>query len=429
MFIYSFLFYCILPLILLRLLWRGFKAPQYWQRWPERFGIFKLDAEFKSSKQKTIWLHAVSVGEVLASRELVEQCLKKYKNSKVVMTTMTPTGSDQVRRLFGGRVFHVYAPYDLPGNVNRFLKKIKPDLFLIMETEIWPNMIVKCNKKNIPIVLVNGRLSEKSLGRYQKFPSFSSFIFNKINTICAQSDADKKRFSALMHDNAKHIMVTGSIKADIKVNDIVRKQALGYRLTLEKDAKRLIVLAASTHKDEDEILLSAYKKLKPLFPSLLLVLVPRHPERFNSVAELCRQEKLAVARKYQNDVVSDQTDVLLADTMGELFMLFGACDIAVMGGTFIEHGGHNPLEPAAWGLPIVSGQSDYNFALATKELIEVGALYKVEGVDDLARTTKELLQSTLLRRSKGQAAIDYIEKNSGALNRVFGVIESLIQKN
>jgi 3-deoxy-D-manno-octulosonic-acid transferase len=187
-------------------------------------------------------------------------------------------------------------------------------------------------------------------------------------------------------------------------------------------------LAASTHKGEDEIVLAAYKKLKPLFSSLLLVLVPRHPERFDSVAELCRQAGLVVARKNKNDLVSDLTDILLADTMGELFILFGICDIAIMGGTFIEHGGHNPLEPAAWGLPIVSGQSDYNFLLATQELMRVGALSKANGADDLTAALRELMQTQQLRQVRGQAAIDYIEKNSGALDKVIDIVEPFIQK-
>jgi 3-deoxy-D-manno-octulosonic-acid transferase len=233
-----------------------------------------------------------------------------------------------------------------------------------------------------------------------------------------------------MFDNtaSNNIIVTGSIKADIKVSDAIRKQASGYRKALEKGAKRLVMLAASTHKGEDEIVLAAYKKLKPLFSSLLLVLVPRHPERFDSVAELCRQAGLVVARKNKNDLVSDLTDILLADTMGELFILFGICDIAIMGGTFIEHGGHNPLEPAAWGLPIVSGQSDYNFLLATQELMRVGALSKANGADDLTAALRELMQTQQLRQVRGQAAIDYIEKNSGALDKVIDIVEPFIQK-
>lgn len=423
MFFYSLAFYCLLPLILLCLIWRGFKSPLYWRRWGERFGFIKLDKRFARQSSTTIWLHAVSVGEVLATRELVQALFNKYDDLVMVLTTMTPTGSEQARRLYGDSVFHVYAPYDLPGSVNRFLNCVNPDLLLIMETEIWPNMISQCAKRKIPSVLVNGRLSEKSLKRYQKLPDFSRSIFNRLHTICAQSDGDRARFSVLKE---KNIVVTGSVKAEIKISDTLRREAKAYRNTLEGETPRLIVIAASTHKGEDEIVLSAYQQLKRQYSNLLLILVPRHPERFDEVAALCLQKKLSLSRKSQNDIVKQTTDVLLADTMGELLMLYGVSDLAIMGGTFIEHGGHNPLEPAAWGVPVVSGTSDYNFSTITKELSDEGALEKVDGLQGLIATVEKLLQSSSLRQDKGRVAMACVEKNRGALDRVMATIEPLI---
>lgn len=439
MLLYNLLFYCALPIILLRLLWRGLKAPQYWQRWLERFAYFTLDHRFSSfkkdrakktsSKKKVIWLHAVSVGEVLASKGLVEQCLARYGNPIIVLTTMTPTGSTQVKRLFGEQVFHIYAPYDYFGAVSRFLNKIKPDVFLIMETEIWPNMVSQCQKKNIPVLLLNARLSEKSLKRYQKFPRFSSFVFNKIDYIFAQSEADKKRFIKLKTASSEDVIVVGNIKSDIAIDKKIKKIASDYRARLEKDSPRKIIIAASTHKGEDEIILAAYKVLKPRFPSLLLILVPRHPERFELVAELCQKEQLNCSRKSTNDIVTAQTDVLLADTMGELLMLYGVSDVAIMGGTFIEHGGHNPLEPAAWGLPIVSGNSDYNFALVSQEFEDLSVLTKASNKHAVAKYVGELLDSKQLRDDKRAKALAYMEKNRGALARLLKNIEPHIQKN
>lgn len=434
MFIYNVLFYCALPFILLRLLWRGIKAPQYLQRWSERFGYFKLDERFNfikkaHRKKKIIWLHAVSVGEVLASKRLVEYYLAQHDDSLIVLTTMTPTGSVQVSRLFGKQVFHVYTPYDYFGAVNRFLNKIKPDLFLIMETEVWPNMINQCYKKNIPILLANARLSEKSLKKYQKFSGFSSFIFNKIDKIFSQSEADRNRFRQLKTADSQNVVVVGNIKSDITIDKEIKKTALKYRAELEGGSTRKIVIAASTHKGEDDIILAAYKILKSKFPSLLLILVPRHPERFVSVANLCLKERLKLIRKSAGDTVTTETDVLLADTMGELLMLYGVSDIAIIGGTFIEHGGHNPLEPAAWGIPIVSGDSDYNFSLVSQELEAISVLTKVNSVQTLAACASELLGSNSLREEKGAKALAYMQKKRGALNNLLDNIAPFISKD
>ncbi len=418
--IYTVLFYCALPIILLRLFWRGYKAPAYRQRWFERFGYFDSD----EALEKSLWIHAVSVGEVLAAKPLTEALLIKHPNITLVVTTMTPTGSDQVNRLFGEKVFHVYIPYDLPGSLKRFFAHIKPIALVIMETEIWPNTIYQCNKNSVPVILANGRLSEKSLKRYQKFQKFSTSIFRCISTIAAQSPADAKRFDLL---GANRTVVTGNIKSDIVISEDLQLRAKQYRGNLEKKRDRKIVLAASTHNGEDEIILSAFCKMQVTIPNALLILVPRHPERFNDVEKLCLQYNLKTIRKSLSKPINNETNVLLGDTMGDLLMLYGTCDVSIMGGTFIEHGGHNFLEPAAWGVPIVSGSSDYNFSKIANDLSDVGALIKIESDDALlAKELKQLLSNDALRKEKGSAAKHYIESNRGALKELMKIINSFL---
>lgn len=428
MLFYSALFYLLLPFILLRLVWRGFKAPGYRQRWRERFGFVNKSVSLNKTLDKKLtrfWLHAVSLGEVVAAQPLVAQCLKYYPHTEFIITCSTPTGFSQIERAFGDnpRVSYCYAPYDLPDSVKRFLKRVQPDAFLIMETEIWPNMITQCHRQHIPVILINGRLSQRSFKRYRFFSDFSRQIFSKITTIFAQADQDAGFFKQLAD---MPVIVSGSVKSDIFISDELQQGAQTYRTQIEQEGKRSIIIAASTHKGEDEIILATLKQLREVNPDLLCILVPRHPERFDAVAELCAKQGFSIAKKSTNEKVSVNTDILLGDTIGDLLLMYGVADIAIVGGTFIDNGGHNFLEPAAWGLPIVSGTSDFNFSQIAKGLREKQALIQVKDAEQLKQTLAELLEQETVGKELGLAAKQYVIDQRGALEKVMKEIHVLL---
>ncbi|MBX2810148.1 MAG: lipid IV(A) 3-deoxy-D-manno-octulosonic acid transferase [Cellvibrionaceae bacterium] len=412
--LYTLVFYVLLPIILLRLLWRGIKAPAYLRRWSERFG-FAGSPEVSPS----LWLHAVSVGEVLAARMLVEALLEDYPQYKLVLTTTTPTGSQQVQRLFGARVRHSYAPYDLPDCLARFLKRIRPALLIIMETEVWPNTIAACASRHIPVILANGRLSEKSQQGYMRLSSLFQPVFSQLTQVVAQSSVEVERFRTL---GAEHIQVSGNIKLDVCLEPPIVTRARQLKEQWRGAQARNILVAASTHRGEEVLIVAAFEQLQAKFPSLLLVLVPRHPERFNEVKQLCLKRGLRCVDRSGGAWVDSKTSVLIVDTMGELPTLLGTADIAIMGGTFIEHGGHNFLEPALWAIPIVSGKSCYNFAEIATGLLDVGALHQLDKVDALVSTLTTLLADDSLRDRQGQAALRYVKANRGALQRLLAAL-------
>lgn len=416
-FLYSLLFYCLLPLVLLRLIYRAVRAPDYRRRIAERFGFFAAPA-----RQGGLWMHAVSVGEVIAAVPLIEHFLATRPDLPVVVTTMTPTGSERVQAIFGERVFHVYAPYDLPDAVERFLGAIKPAAAVIMETEVWPNLVCATAAHGIPVLLANARLSEKSARGYRRVAPLSREVFTAFAQILAQADADAERFRSL--GVAEHcLQVTGSVKFDITVADQLQQRVVALR---QSWGGRPVWIAASTHAGEDQPLLAAHKKLLKTHPELLLILVPRHPERFNQVAELIGQQGLSFARRSQGGGVAAGQQVLLADTMGELLMLYGTADIAFVGGSLVERGGHNFLEPAAWGLPVVVGPSEFNFAEAAQLLDQADARCVVASEADLTSTLASLLGDAAERQRMGDAARAVLEKNRGALQRQILVIEQAL---
>jgi 3-deoxy-D-manno-octulosonic-acid transferase len=419
LFFYTLTFYLLLPFILLRLLWRSIKSPAYRQRWAERFGFFSSP----SLQGDSIWIHAVSVGEVLAAKVLIDALLKHYPNTSLVLTTTTPTGSKQAQRLFGEKLFHVYAPYDIPGSIQRFLTKIRPRLCIVMETEVWPNTIMALSCARIPVVLANGRLSAKSFKRYAYFGSFTQKIFSAIDLVAAQSDHDASHFRQL---GVLALAVTGNIKVDVTIDNDLRQAAADLGHQWRHSGARKILLAASTHEGEEAFILQAFKQLKKNCTDLLLVIVPRHPERFNTVAHLCQQQGFTLARRSNSQMMDEKIDILLGDTVGELLLFCGASDLVVMGGTLVDHGGHNFLEPAAWGVPIVSGCSDYNFSEIAKGLLAVGALTQVTTVEQFTSTLKILLEDNTALKKQGDAAKHYVEVNRGALNKLLIAIAPLI---
>ena len=419
-FLYSVLFYCLLPAICLRLLWRAVRSPNYAKRWGERFGF----VGHPDSDKETIWLHAVSVGETLAAVTLIKALQEKYPGYRLMVTCMTPTGSERITAAFGGSVEHSYAPYDMPDAVARFLGRVRPKLLIIMETELWPNTIAACNKRNIPVILANGRLSDKSSRAYQRINSLVRPMLNGLHTVAAQHTDDAQRFQSFGLSDTT-VTVTGNIKFDLNIAPALKDAVAQLSKDWRGTTQRRIFLAASTHRGEDEIILAGFAKIKAQVESALLVLVPRHPERFNQVAELCHSAGFSVVRRSANIPVG-AADILLGDSMGELMTFFGACDLAFVGGSFVPTGGHNMIEAAAWGTPVLTGPHLFNFTEAAQLLTEAGGMKVCQNFDDLADQCILLLQDESQRMQMGDAARHVAEANRGALDRLLAVITQII---
>jgi 3-deoxy-D-manno-octulosonic-acid transferase len=416
--IYSVIFYLLTPVILLRLLYRAIEAPAYTERWLQRFGFFTPS----ESGRETIWLHAVSVGETLAAVPLVKALQANYPGHRLLISCMTPTGSERIIAAFGNSVDHSYAPYDTPDAVARFIQRVQPKILIIMETELWPNTVAACYKRQIPVILANARLSEKSARGYGRVSGLSRPMFSQLTAVAAQHGDDGARFTALGLPEA-NLYISGNIKFDLDLNAQLRQSAETLRQQWSGASQRSILLAASTHRGEDEIILQAFSLIKQSIDNALLVLVPRHPERFNPVADLCLDAGYSLARRSSNDQV-EPVDILLGDTMGELMTFFGACDIAFVGGSLVANGGHNMIEPAAWGKPTLSGLSVFNFAEVSRLLAEAGGLTLVEDADVLAKTVIELFENPDQAQQMGQQAQSVAEANRGALDKLLTVIDN-----
>jgi 3-deoxy-D-manno-octulosonic-acid transferase len=414
--IYSFLFYLFIPFILLRLLWRGIRAPAYWQRWAERFGFFpKLPA------QQCLWIHAVSMGEVQAAVPLIQTLQRRSKVQPILVTTMTPTGSKRVREVFGDSVWHVYLPYDLPGAIARFIAWFQPRLLIIMETELWPNLLFACQRRDIPVILANARLSAGSVAGYQRVRGLAQDMLTSMAAIAAQTEVDAARFLKLGVPSTK-IHVTGSIKFDSHLPaDCSEKTA---QLRRQWGPNRAVWIAASTHDGEEEIVLDAFSELKQTVNELLLVLVPRHPERFNRVADLCSRRGFIVARRSKGKVDAE-TEIYLGDTMGELALLYAACDVAFVGGSLVPIGGHNLLEPAAVGIPVIMGTHVFECAEICRQLLEAQAAQQVNDAVQLAHAVKIYLSDATRRQQTGDNGRFFVQKNRGALARLLEIINEI----
>lgn len=419
---YTALFYLLMPFVVLRLLWRARRAPLYRRRIAERFGFFA-----QAAAPGGIWVHAVSVGETIAAAPLIRALQQRYPQYPITVTTMTPTGSERVRALFGDSVFHVYAPYDLPLFLGRFLAQIKPRLFVIMETELWPNTIHACAARGIPVVLANARLSQKSANGYVRLRALTQPMLRELNKVVAQNAEDGARFVALGLPQI-NLSVSGSIKFDVALDAELAAHAQQTKSSWS-NGRRLIWIAASTHAGEDEIILQAHRELRTHNPEALLILVPRHPERFDTAARLIEQNGFAYQRRSAQEIVQVDSAVLLGDTMGELLFLFGCADVAFVGGSLIERGGHNMLEPAAWGLPIITGTSDFNFREISTLLQSAGALQIVRDAATLTQALIELMGDEGARKQRGAAARQVVENNRGALEKLLTEIATTLSKH
>jgi 3-deoxy-D-manno-octulosonic-acid transferase len=417
---YTLCFYLAVPLIFIRLLWRARSASAYGQRWNERFGLFPARAKGK----KAIWIHSVSVGETLAALPMIKALQERYPAHDLVVTTMTPTGSERVTASLGDSVFHVYVPYDLPDCVNRFLTRTQPDLAIIMETELWPNILRGCHKRGIPVVVANARMSEKSARGYLRFSGLSAQMLSCVTAIAAQNKNDAERLIRIGADSRK-VKVTGSIKFDIVISPDVQSQAELYRARWQGGHQRPVLLAASTHEGEDELVLSAFETIIKTHPNLLLVVVPRHPERFQRVTDLASKD-FRVQKHSLADDVADNTQVVIGDTMGEMMALLGACDICFMGGSWVETGGHNLIEPAVWAKPLLSGPSLFNFAEVSDLLLQENGMVVVESPLELAAEVCDLLADSEAANEMGQRAYKVAAQNKGALERLLQLIDQVL---
>ena len=422
--LYTLLFHLGLPLVALRLAYRAWRAPAYARRIGERFAF-----GLPTLAPDGIWVHAVSVGESIAAAPLIRELLARYPQLPITVTCMTPTGSERIRALFAGpeydgRVQHCYLPYDLPWAAARFLERLRPRLALIMETELWPNHIHQCARRGIPVVLANARLSERSARGYGRFAKLTAPMLGQLSLIAAQTAAEAERFRSL-GARPECVEVTGSIKYDLHLDPALTARATELRARWQA-AERPLWIAASTHAGEDEIVLAAHRQLLAQQPDALLILVPRHPERFDAVFELCRRQGFATRRRSLGEAVTGADQVLLGDTMGELLFLYALADCAFVGGSLVANGGHNLLEPAALGKPVLSGPHLFNFLEIAAQLREAGALGEVADARQLAAMVADLWQQPQRAARMGEAGLAVMRANQGALQRLLGGVGRLL---
>jgi 3-deoxy-D-manno-octulosonic-acid transferase len=417
--LYSLLWWLALPLVLARLWWRGRKEPGYRQHMAERFGWYgaRLPARL------TFMVHAVSVGETRAAEPLVEALLAGWPDCRILLTHMTPTGRATGRALFarhGERVVQSFLPYDTGFMVGRFLRHYAPSACILMETEVWPNLIEQCRAHRVPVLLANARLSERSLRRGQRMGALMRDAARAITLVAAQTEADAARIRSL---GAPDVRVTGSIKFDVVAPNAALETGAWLRAQC---GSRPVLLCASTREGEEALILDAYQRLAPRPAGMLLAIVPRHPQRFDEVERLVRQRGLLPVRRSQLlDGVGD-ADVLLGDSMGEMFAYYAACDCAFIGGSLMPLGGQNLIEACAVGKPVLVGQHTFNFLLATDDAVEAGAALRVHDADDLLRHGARLLGDQALRDAMGARALAFANQHRGATARTVELLRQLI---
>lgn len=419
-YLYTLAMYLATPFIVLRLLFRGVRYRDYHRRWRERFG-FALAPAVRGS----LWVHAVSVGEVNAAEPLLKALRNSYPHAPLVVTTVTPTGSERVRQLFGDSVVHVYLPYDLPFAVSRFLKRVRPRLAVIVETEIWPNLYFACGKRGIPMLIVNARLSERSLRGYRPLNGIVRQALRSVRVIAAQSQTDAARYRLLGADPST-ILVSGNMKFDMPVPfDAVNA---GSHLREQWGRLRPVWIAGSTHEGEELSVLEAHLDVLKRLPDALLLIAPRHPERFKMVENSVRSLGFTLATRSVDRVPSAAHQVFVIDSMGELMPFYAASDLAFVGGSLVPIGGHNVLEPAAMSRPVLVGPYTFNFEEITLTLIKEGGAERINGKDDLGARTLRLLLDHARRKRMGEQARHVFDSERGAVKRVMELIDQQLQE-
>ena len=411
--------YFLLPYALFNLVRRGMRYPAYWSRWPERFGY-----GVSLAGSKSIWIHAVSVGEVRSAAQLVHALGRRYPDYRLMVTTGTPTGSEQVRELFADRVSHSYVPYDLPGAVCRFMDRVKPEFAIVAETELWPNLFGECGKREVPLFLVNVRISPDSLRRYKRVPVATNAMLANADLLCAQSGKDAAQLEGL--GVSRHLIhVTGNLKFDAPVEESILAE--GARLREDWGRHRFVLIAASTHPGEERRILEAFAGLRASFPNLLLVLVPRHPERFTGVARLCRRRGHNVVRRTEHTgELKPNVNIVVGDTMGELQKLYAASDVAFVGGSLVEVGGHNILEACAVGVPVIFGPHMFQAEEVSTLALERGAARRITDIDSFKDAVSTYIEQPELLRTAAVAAKALVTDNRGALEQTLQLIDTAL---
>ncbi|MDP5146297.1 lipid IV(A) 3-deoxy-D-manno-octulosonic acid transferase [Shewanella sp. ULN5] len=411
--LYSIFLYLLFPLVVMYFAVRAYKSQDYRSRWNERFGLCKW------AKTDVIF-HCVSMGETLAAVPLIKKLMVAYPDYRFTITTTSPTGSNEVIKAFGDSVQHCYLPLDFSYAVKRFLRQTQPKMLIIMETELWPNLLYFADKQQVKLVLANARLSAKSAQKYQDKAWLTKPMLKRLTTLAVQTQTEADRFAALGIAVDK-IQVCGSVKFDLSIDVLKQQQATSLRQQWQRtDAP--VWVAGSVHPGEFDAMLNVHKQILAQYSNALLIMAPRHPEQFNLAAITVTQSGLQLARRSMNDEVNEQTQVLLGDTMGELVMLYGAADQAFVGGTLIDNGGHNPLEPAAMGLTVTVGPNHWDFAEITALLEQAGGLKVVANQDALATTLLHYFADKQAYQQAAQAATNVVEQNRGALDKQFQLI-------
>ncbi len=415
-FFYTLLFALALPIILLRITWQGLRSPAYFKRLHERFGY----APVLNFDKSVIWIHAVSVGEVEASRPLIKLLKDEFPNYQLIITTMTLTGSERVKLLFADTVSHSYLPYDLPFAINRFIAAIHPKCGVIMETEIWPNLISICTKNNIKIILANARMSERSSKGYQRISGLTRKTLRYLTLIAAQNEQDRQYFYQLGAD-LKKVYTIGNLKYDIDLSSSIID--ISEQVSTMWDINRPIFIAASTHEGEEKIILHALYLIRIRYPNLLLIIAPRNPERFDRVTALSKKMGFKILRRSKHLYCMNKINILVVDSMGELPLFYATSDIAFVGGSLVPHGGHNLLEPAALGRAIITGTHYCNFNGIVRQFIYAKAAIEVTDIHSLAITVIDLLQNSPKRAEMGKTSLRLIINSQGASMRLINLIK------
>lgn len=427
---YSLLFVLALPIIFCRLIYKGRRLPAYRRRWAERLGFVSFIAN-KDKALKPIWVHAASVGEIIAAVPLIKLLSSQYVDRPILITTMTPTGSEQVQIRFknelNNTIFHCYVPYDIGFIVRRFLNRLSPIALIILETELWPNLISISHEKKIPTIIVNARLSPHSVQQYRFIKWIMRPLLNQLSFVAAQSKIDVERYLSLGLDSKK-ILNMGNLKYDLNIPEGTLEKGVALRKVWDKagSAPRWVWIAASTHSGEESIVLSVFLKLQKKYPSLLLLLVPRHPNRFEEVYQLCLKHTPRVIRKTQlkNDIYPD---IFLGDTMGDLWEYYAASDGVFLGGSLVPIGGHNLLEPAALGLPIVTGPHLFTILEMRDCFMKVNGLKIIQDAQGLEAVIEGFISQPALAKAQGLAVGQIIEQNRGASYRILELIKASIR--
>jgi 3-deoxy-D-manno-octulosonic-acid transferase len=409
--LYVALIYLIAPLLWAHLWLKGRRSPEYQRRMPERFGYVAPPPQ-----PVAVWVHAVSVGETLAALPLIRALVQRHGPRRVWVTSGTPTGSARVIASLGDSVLHSYAPYDVPHVVQRFIRTVRPAQVLIVETEIWPSLFQALRAHDIPLMIVNARISDRSLKGYRRLRRFTREVLAQVHTVAAQSAPDAARFSEL---GAPRVMIAGNLKFDARPDEHLI--ARGRELRQQLGAGRPVWVAASTHPGEDEAVLRAHRALLRTHPETLLILVPRHPERFEAVAAEIAGGGFRLQRRSTSGAVPGDCEVYLGDSMGEMWCYLAAADVAFIGGSLVPIGGHNVLEPAVLGLPVLFGPHMQNFKAAADALLAAGSALPVADAAALSATVGDLFDRPERRQTMGRAGAQVVESNRGALERVLAL--------